>query len=115
MASIRDRLDRLERKARPVHEPDPHYEVLMDLLLREMNRQQVISEGGDPPPLPEPTPEELAVELDANECYLEWLAGRRQSDQRPEVLAGIDEEVAETRQEIEELKAKLQKGADDEG
>ena len=112
MASLNERLARLEHRAKPPRQPTEEEQALMSLLCKELRVQQAISEDAQPDSeVLKLTPAEERAELDAAEGYLEYLADQRALDPRPEKQAVFDGQEAETRQEIPRLKAKLERGA----
>ncbi len=100
MASVNDRLARLEaRRAPPPHET-PH---LLNLLIKEMDAERLELDGRPPDPGNEPTPEELEAGREGEMWFLETGGPqmRASSPHNPAALENIAQMEEQARQEIE--------------
>jgi len=93
MASLRERLERLEAALRPPHEVP----VEVRLLLKEIENRQREEDGLDPLPL---TPEEEEADRASTRHFLEWIELQKGCAQgNPEALAELAPLEAYAREE----------------
>jgi hypothetical protein len=100
MASVSDRLGRLEaRRAPPPHETPP----LLTLLIKEMNAERMELDGRPPDPANEPTPEEEDAGREASRRFLETGAAlMRAAGPGPAALEGIAQMEEQAKQHLSE-------------
>ncbi len=99
MASVNDRLGRLEeRRAPPPWKTPP----LVTLLIKEMNAERLELDGRPPDPGNEPTPEELEAGRKATRNFLPYLLGERERS-HPTHWEHLDHWILETKAEIAKL------------
>ncbi len=97
---LNERLARLEeRRAPPPHET-PH---LLNLLIKEMNKERLELDGRPPDPANEPTPEELEAGREASRRFLETGAAlMRAAGPGPAALEGIAQMEEQAKQHLSE-------------
>lgn len=103
MASIRERIGRLEGKIAPPVPPNPW----LGLLLKTMDHTRAELDGEEPGPLVL-TPEEKRLDLEASEDFLAYLDDQRQLPLSPETRAELDGWEIETRAEIAKLREEIE-------
>lgn len=99
MASVNDRLGRLEeRRAPPPHETAP----IVSSLFKSMDAERLELEGRPPDPANDLTPEEREADLDAARGMISWVASERERGVPPDALARLADLEEHAKQHLRE-------------
>jgi len=102
MATMRDRLERLERRRGQKYEPNPRLALTTSVLLKDTDAQRRALDGLPPDPANALTPEEEIADREATRSFLPYLLAERERAS-PETTEALGWAIAETRAEIARL------------
>ena len=102
MASVNDRLGRLERRRKPRWAPGPQLAIATSAVCKSMDAARREDGGLPPDPANEFTEEELAFDREATREFLPWLEAER-SRAHPKDWPHLDEWIEHTKGEIAKL------------
>jgi hypothetical protein len=102
MASVNERLGRLEERIKPGWVPDPEQVIGTSAVLKSMDAYRRELDGLPPDPANEPTEAELAWDRRATRNFLPYLLAERERAS-PANRDHLDWAIAETKAEIAKL------------
>ncbi len=102
MASLNERLGRLEARTKPGWVPDPEQVIGTSAVIKSMDSYRREADGWPPDPANEFTEEELAWNRKATRNFLPYLQGERERS-HPTHWEHLDELIEEAKEDIRKL------------